>query len=159
MNKDSLILDANVLISAYQSNWFKNLTFWNDKYNLLTPKAVWEHEFTPYHDVDNIPDWLSVIEVTESITIPNPGQLSQQDWRGIVLARGKDGVLITNDKSMKKQAEKLGVSTQWSAGFLIQTFEKCGISTSEYHSGLETYIADSFLNDRVTDELQSAEKL
>jgi len=109
-------------------------------------------------DIYGPPAWLSLSAVTEQITVDNPGQLSQFDWRGIVLAESTEGMLITKDKRMKARAEDRDIQTRWSAGFLKETFESCGISRSQYRSNLDDYIADAFVPADVATVLRDAEK-
>lgn len=158
MTGSTIVLDASVLIGAYEAQWFDALSFWTDEYELCTPQSVWNNEFTPGYEIKDAPPWLAVRKVTDQLTVSNPGQLSQEDWRGIILAETTDGGLITSDKRLKQQAESRNVKTRWSAGFLMQTFEECGITRSVWNSSLESYIEDSFVTDEVATVLRNAEK-
>jgi hypothetical protein len=159
MSDDSIVLDANILISFHRCDWFDSLSFWQPDYNLLTPESVWEYEFKPYREIEAPPDWLSVKNVRSRIQVDRPGQLSQHDWRVLILARDHDGVVVTSDKLVKERAQDdFGLRVKWSGSFLLDTFQGCGISTEEFQRGVSEYLADSYLPKTVCDEIQSAEK-
>lgn len=159
MGGDRLVLDANVLIGFYNSNWFANLSFWRPEYELLTPESIWKEEFVPNRNIQQPPDWLSVVQVEEEVTRSQPGQLSQYDWLCLSLARNRDGILITSDGPLKHKAGQYGITTKWSGSFLLDTFRKCGISVEDYDEGIEEFITDSYLPTEACDELRAAEKL
>ena len=158
MSERSLVLDANVLIRFYESGWFNGIKFWDQKYDLLIPEAVWKTEFIPRRDVEIPPAWLTTVRVEERVSPSRPGQLSQNDWRVLILARNRDGMLVTSDKRLKRRAEKEGVTTVWTSNFLLKTFLNCGISTVDYRETIDEFIVGSYLPPSVSDKLQTAEK-
>lgn len=159
MSKGALVLDANVLIGFHKAGWFESLAFWTPDYDLLVPKTVWDDEFKSRRDIETHPEWLSVIKVTDRIDPANPGQLSQNDWCGLLLAQSRDAILITSDKRLKDRAEdEYEIVTKWSGSFLLDTFTRCGIDTEDYQLGISDYISDSYLPKPVCDELRDAEK-
>lgn len=158
MAEGTLVLDANVLIGFYRSEWFENLSFWRPEYEVLTPRLIWEDEFKSSRNIQTPPPWLSVVRVEGEIDPPQPGQLSQYDWRGLLLARNRNGILVTSDGALKDRAEEYGIPTKWTGSFLLETFKSCGISIDGYNQGIENFIADSYLPPQACDELRSAEK-
>lgn len=158
MSEGTLVLDANVLIGFYRSGWFENISFWRPEYEVLTPKLIWEDEFTPKRNIQTPPSWLSVVRVEGEINPPHPGQLSQYDWLTLLLARNQNGILVTSDGALKNRAEDYGIPTKWTGSFLLETFRSCGISADGYDRGIEDFIDDSYLPSQACDELRAAEK-
>ena len=158
MSESSLVLDANVLIRFYESDWFNGIGFWDQKYEVVTPEAVWETEFVPRRGIESPPEWLTTARVEERISPSRSGQLSRVDWRVLVLARNRDGMLVTSDKRLKRRAEKEDVTTVWTSNFLLKTFLNCGISTADYRKTVDEFIIESYLPPSVSDKLRTAEK-
>ena len=157
----ALVLD-NVALSAFATaDWFDRLAFWDDSYELITPEQIWEQEFTPYHEsfaADTIPSWLSVTTPGTQLSSEEPGALSDNDWRCLVLADEHDGVVITRDQKLRAVAHDRDIESEWLGAFVLQTFERCGISRSAYDSGLAAYLEDSYLPPDSKAELRGAEK-
>lgn len=160
MSEATLVLDANVLISFHKAEWFESLAFWTDDNELATPKQVWEQEFKPRREIQTSPDWLTVESVrTRGQKLSTPGQLSANDWRVLLLTKASDGIMVTSDRALRERAEtEYELQVKWAGGFLLETFTGCGITTSEYERGIETYLEDAYLPREVSDELRRAEK-
>jgi len=156
MTEDVLVFDADVLIASYNADWFDHLEFWADSYELLTAKAVWEDEFILRRQIKRAPVWLSTPEI--EVEQQPPGQVSRYDWRGLRLAEKEGGILITSDGDLREQAEQRGIEKKWTAGFLMETFERCGIPEEEYRAGLDNLVTDLYLGPSVKNDLSTAEK-
>ncbi|MFC7070615.1 hypothetical protein ACFQL9_13255 [Halobaculum lipolyticum] len=157
----ALVLD-NVALSAFATGgWFHSFSFWDDSYELLTPQTIWEEEFAAYHEshaVDSVPRWLSPVAPETQIDTAEPGALSDNDWRCIVLAKEHDGMVITRDQKLREVALDREIETEWLGKFVLQTFERCGIARSAYEAGIDDYLQDSYLPAASKTELREAEK-
>lgn len=159
-DRPRLVVDNSVLSAFHNAGWLDGPRVWKSKFDLVTPQRVWEGEFRPHHSQKKLPRWLSTVSVdlTQSESeVPN--RLSLHDWSGIIAAESVDGsVLVTNDSDMKDTAERRGVETLWGTAFAIQTFQTCGISVESFENGVDNYVDDVTLNDRVVADLRSTEK-
>lgn len=152
-----LIFDAVVLISFRSAGWFDSLAFSTANREVVTPACIWEEEFDD-KPVDGPPSWLSVVEAHQEPYLDNPGKVSTQDRRCLGLAEQLNGVLVTNDQTLKNAAELRNVPTRWGTAHLLEVFHGCGISQSAYDSGVTSYTDDVYLPDSVTNRLMSEEK-
>jgi hypothetical protein len=150
-----LVLDTNVLSSFEAVGWLESVGIWNRE--LLATERVWA-EFLAFADRDR-PEWLSVAEADlEQVDTDAPGALSIADWSCLALCLADDAILVTNDTAMHGIAEHHDVPFDWGTRFLLDTFERCGLSKSELEGGREEYVADLGLPDDVDDVLRDAEK-
>ena len=154
------VLDNNVLSGARLAGWFDSLGFWEGETALIVPARVWQEEFQSQpHSVEEVPDWLCVREAeVEKLDVRAQGQLSIHDWCCIAIAEKESGRVVTNDRPLYSRFEERGGTSIWGTKFLKRTFEKCGISVLSFDEGVDEYIEDAYLPDRVADALRNAEK-
>jgi len=159
-NNPVFVLDNNVLSGARLAGWFDSLQFWDDDTSLMVPARVWQEEFqSQSHSVEEVPDWLRVREAElQQLNVRAQGQLSVQDWCCIAMAEMESGRIVTNDRPLYARFEERGGTSVWGTKLLKRTFEKCGISVSVFDDGVDEYIEDAYLPERVADALRNAEK-
>lgn len=160
MNSRRLVLDTSVLSAFHAAGWFEALAFWHPEYIPTVSESVWYGEFDPHHGVDEPPGWLTVVgaDLTR-LDVRAMGQLGETDWTCVELAdRYERTRLVTNDRAMKNVAEDRDVESAWGTEFAMETFERCGMTPSEFESGVPSYVDDVRLPDRVADELAATEK-
>ncbi len=155
MDPGALVLDAVVLIGFDKGGWFGNIAFWHPEYEIHVPDAVWEREFT---NRDDPPSWMHLTPAEAEIQTEQPGQLSDSDWRTVIVARECEGLLVTSDRNLKTVAEGYGIETRWTGRFLLDTLHACGIDEDEYKAGIDAFLADAYLNTTVEQELRTASK-
>jgi hypothetical protein len=161
MSEDELlVLDNNVFASFEAAGWFDAPAFWSQDYRIVTSELIWD-EFIHDREIDAPPDWLSVESVDlDIVSTPAVGQLSRQDWSAVALLEETGGGrLVTNDKALLEVTEDRGHEAEWGTSFAIRTYERCGISVSEFEEGVEPYVEDLYLHPDVADELRSSEKI
>jgi hypothetical protein len=161
MSEDELlVLDNNVFASFEAAGWFDAPSFWSSKYRIVTSESIWD-EFTYNREIGSPPDWLSVESADlDTVSTPAVGQLGRQDWSAVaLLEEAGGGRVVTNDKALLEVTEDRGHEAEWGTSFAIRTYERCGISVSEFEGGVEPYIEDLYLRPDVADELRSSEKL
>lgn len=150
-----LVLDTNVLSSFEAVGWLESVGIWDRP--IFVTERVWA-EFLEFADRDE-PDWLSVVDADlELVESDAPGALSIPDWSCLALCLAEDAILITNDSAMHGVAGHHDVPFDWGTRFLLDTFERCGLSKSELEDGREEYVTDLGLPDDVDGILRNAEK-
>lgn len=154
---DHLVLDNSVLSSFHTSGWLNSLDELSEDYNLLASESIWK-EFETGRKIESPPDWLTVERVDRFPYLENIGGLSVQDMTCISLAEIYSGKVVANDYGLKKKAESHGLQTVWGTRFLIDIFESCMLSQSEFDNGKQDYIEDLFLNQRIEKAIHQAEK-
>lgn len=154
----SFVLDNAVLSSFYSAGWFHSLALYPPANALRVPERIWTDEFLPGRDVDAAPEWLTVQSVTALPRTGVPGALSEGDKACVALAERHASVLVTNDRKLIDAAESRDVETKWGTRFVIETFEKCGISQADFDEGVAAYRDDVYLPDAVARKLMQAEK-
>jgi hypothetical protein len=151
------VLDNTVLSGFAAVGWLSSLGVWHPEYELTTPEQLWTEEFRPNHDHER-PAWLTVQPVERQVDSERTGQLSDTDWRCLLLANRLGAVLVTRDAPLKRRASEEGVRTKWQGSLLIETFETCGITTTAYQESVGSYLANAHLSAGVEDEIRAAEK-
>jgi rRNA-processing protein FCF1 len=156
----SFVLDNNVLSGARLAGWFGSLEFWENDAALLVPARVWQQEFqASSHRVEESPEWLHIREAElQELDVSAQGQLSVQDWACIAMAEKESAHVVTNDKPLYSRFEDRGGESIWGTKFLKRTFERCGISVTSFNDGVDEYIEDAYLPDRVAEFLRESEK-
>lgn len=161
MSNSALVLDNSVLSALFASGWFDAPSFyWPDR-SILVSDRVWNGEFSPYHSLEREPKWLTVREADlESVRTQALGQLSKPDWSCIALAEQAKGspAVVTNDRDLRKVANRRDVNAEWGTRFVVRTFKACGITASDFEEGIDTYLADVTLPGEVADEVRNTEK-
>lgn len=151
------ILDTSVISSYHAVEWLGGVACWTPQHSLFAPARVWT-EFADYWDVDQ-PDWLEIQEVSlEDEQVQGPGTLSVPDWACVLLAESVDGTVVTNDQAMHTVTENREQPWEWGTAFLLDTFDRCGISQNELDAGIEAYATDLGLNSEIVAVLEAAEK-
>ncbi|MFC6724094.1 hypothetical protein ACFQE1_06835 [Halobium palmae] len=159
---DAFVIDNCIFSSFMVSDWFDSMDFWRPDYDLLATRRVWEEEFLPFHEVEGPPDWLCLHEVDLSgVDVQALGPVSKKDWSCIALAEDYDGdaAVVTNDHDLKMAVENRGLRAIWGTRFVIDTFERCGISVEDFEEGRPKYIDDATLPEPAIRELRDAEKI
>lgn len=87
------------------------------------------------------------------------GRLSRADWSCIALAEAAgSATIVTNDRALRDVAQQRDLGAVWGTKFVLETFEECGITEDEFEAGVEVYISDVTLSERVANELRTTEK-
>lgn len=159
MGNPRLVLDTSILSALETADWFDAPAFYSS-HEILASSRVWNGEFVPHHDMKSPPVWLAIEEVKlESVETASLGQLSRADWSCIALAEAvESATIITNDRALRDVAKRRELNAVWGTKFVLETFEECGITEDEFEAGIESYISDVTISERVEDELRTAEK-
>jgi hypothetical protein len=161
MSEQALILDNSVLSALHVAGWFDAPSIYASDQHILISELVWEHEFSPYHERDSIPEWATVKQADlETLQTQALGQLSRPDWSCIALAEqtSATGTVVTNDQALRGVATRRDVTAEWGTQFIIRTFKQCGISTGDFERGIDVYLDDVLLPPNVEEEVRDTEK-
>lgn len=154
---DIVVLDNSVLSSFRAAQWFSSLEELADDYDLMASGAIWE-EFEEEYQVDGPPSWLTVKQVDRLPYFEEMGRISTQDLSCIALGEIQSGMVVANDRRLKRGAEKRGLEAQWGTRFMIDIFESCLISEQELEEGKGRYIQDLYLDNSVENAIHQAKK-
>lgn len=160
MSSPRVVLDTSVLSAFHTARWFDAIGFWRPNWAPTVSERAWTREFVPNHGVDGRPDWLTVAAADLSrLAVRARGQLSKSDWTCRELAEHHErAMLVTNDSAMKNVAERRDLEVVWGTAFAKATYERCGMTPTEFEDGVSLYVDDVYLPQPVATVLATAEK-
>ena len=142
-----LVLDSTVLSSFIKLGLLEKLA------NLLSPLYITKEIFTEYqtYGVQDIQQWVSVTDSKEDQELGKiPSSLSKADLSVIRLALENNYGLASDDRSLRKTAQQLGILVTGSLGLLKELFKSKIIeSKSEYIDLLNQLQQDIYLSDEL----------
>lgn len=158
MKRAPFVLDNSVLSALYRQDWLTGVKIHHPENRIATPEIVWNTEFSTEHELTRDFDWINV---TPTDRVPYTGtskSLSDPDLACLGLAEKLDGTVVANDSRLIEAARARETSCYWGTAFLIETFEQCGISQTEFDSKKQEYTEDVYLPQRSKEQLFAAEK-